>query len=183
MSPGETAEVTLHMLGRHNVSNALAAIAVGVSAGIRLADCAAAIATLRAPDKRGEIIYHRGATLINDCYNSNPAALDAMVDALLSIPAKRHIVVAGEMLELGDSSDALHRASGGKIAAKNIDVILGVRGHAAALVAAAGPKAIYVESPAEAGAWLAANLREGDAVLLKASRGVRLEGALAILLT
>ena len=183
ISPGETAEVTLHMLGRHNVSNALAAIAVGVSAGIPLADCAAAIATLRAPDKRGEIIHFKGTTLINDCYNSNPAALDAMVDALLSIPAKRHIVIAGEMLELGDSATALHRASGGKMAAKNIDIVVGVRGHAAALAEAAGPRAIFLASPTEAGAWLAANLREGDAVLLKASRGVRLEAALAILLT
>ena len=183
ISPGETADVTLHMLGRHNVSNALAAIAVGVTAGIRLPDCAAAIATLRAPDKRGEIIHHRGAILINDCYNSNPAALDAMVDALLSIPAKRHIVVAGEMLELGDSADELHRKCGAKMAAKRIDLVVGVRGHAAALVEAAGANAIYVETPAEAGAWLAANLREGDAVLLKASRGVRLEAALTILLT
>ena len=183
ISPGETAEVTLHMLGRHNVSNALAAIAVGVSAGIRLADCAAAIATLRAPDKRGEVIHFNGATLINDCYNSNPAALDAMVDALLSIPAKRHIVVAGEMLEIGDSADDLHRASGSRMAAKNIDLVVGVRGHALALIEAVGPTAIYLDTPAEAGAWLAANLREGDAVLLKASRGVRLEGALAILLT
>lgn len=183
ISPGETADVTLHMLGRHNVSNALAAIAVGVTAGIRLAECAAVIATLRAPDKRGEIIHHLGATLINDCYNSNPAALDAMVDALLSIPAMRHIVIAGEMLELGDSSDALHRASGRKMAVKNIDVIVGVQGHAVALVVAAGPNAIFLETPAQAGEWLAANLREGDAVLLKASRGVRLEAALAILLT
>ena len=182
ISPGENAAVTLHMLGRHNVSNALAAIAVGITAGIRIADCAAAIATLRAPEKRGEIIHLRGATLINDCYNSNPAALDAMVDALLSIPAKRHIVVAGEMLELGDSADELHRKCGTKMAAKSIDLVLGVRGHAAALVEAAGANAIYVDTPAEAGAWLAANLREGDAVLLKASRGVRLEAALAILL-
>jgi len=182
-SPGETAEVTLHMLGRHNVSNALAAIAVGVSAGIRLVDCAGAIATLRAPDKRGEIIHFKGATIINDCYNSNPAALDAMVDALLSIPAQRHIVIAGEMLELGDSADALHRASGSKMAARNIDLVVGVRGHAAALAEAAGPHAIFLQTPTEAGAWLAANLREGDAVLLKASRGVRLEAALAILLT
>ncbi len=183
ISPGETAEVTLHMLGRHNVSNALAAIAVGVSAGMRLANCAAAIGTLRAPDKRGEVIEFRGATLINDCYNSNPAALDAMVDALLSIPAKRHIVVAGEMLELGDSADELHRACGAKMAAKNIDCVVGVRGHAAALVEAAGAHAIFVQTPADAGAWLAANVCEGDAVLLKASRGVRLEAALAILLT
>ena len=183
ISPGETAEVTLHMLGRHNVSNALAAIAVGVAAGMRLAECAAAVATLRPPDKRGQIIHHRSATLIDDCYNSNPAALDAMVDALLSIPAKRHIVMAGEMLELGVSSEAFHRAAGARMAANNIDVIVGVRGHAAALVTGAGPNAIYLETPAEAGAWLAANLREGDAVLLKASRGVRLEAALAILLT
>lgn len=183
VSPGERAEVTLHMLGRHNVSNALAAIAIGTCAGIRLADCASAIGTLRAPDKRGEIIHHRGATLINDCYNSNPAALDAMVDALVSIPAKRHIVVAGEMLELGESADALHRDCGRNMAVKHVDVVLGVRGHAAALVEAAGANAIYLETPAAAGEWLAANLREGDAVLVKASRGVRLEGALAILLS
>jgi len=181
ISPGETAEVTLYMLGRHNVSNALAAIAVGVSAGIRLGDCAAAIATLRAPDKRGEIIHFKGATLINDCYNSNPVALEAMVTALLSIPAKRHIVIAGEMLELGDSADHFHRVCGTAMAANNVDIVVGVRGHARALVEAADNEAIFLETPAEAGAWLAANLREGDAVILKASRGVRLEGALAAL--
>jgi UDP-N-acetylmuramoyl-tripeptide--D-alanyl-D-alanine ligase len=183
IADGQRAEVRLRMLGRHNVSNALAAIAVGVSAGIPLADCAAAVATLRPPDKRGEILHFRGATLLNDCYNSNPAALDAMVDALLSIPAQRHIVVAGEMLELGAASDALHRAAGARMAAKNIDMVVGVRGHAAALAAAAGAHAVFLETPAEAGAWLAANLRAGDAVLLKASRGVGLEAALTILLT
>ena len=98
---GERASVQLKMLGRHNVSNALAAIAVGLRSGMGLEECAAAVGEMRAGDKRGEVLEWRGATLINDCYNSNPAALDAMVDALMAIPAERHIVVAGEMLELG----------------------------------------------------------------------------------
>ncbi len=169
--------VELHLLGNHNVLNALAAMAVGLASGISAVDCAAAVATLRAPDKRGEIIHWHGATIINDCYNSNPAALEAMVAALLSIPATRHIVVAGEMLELGSESQRLHHESGAVMAKSGVEVVIGVRGMAREF----GGQ--FVETPAEAGAWLAANLREGDAVLLKASRGVRLEGALAVLLT
>ena len=78
---GERASVQLHLLGRHNVHNALAAIAVGLRSGMSLADCAAALGELRAGDKRGQVSDWRGATVINDCYNSNPRALDAMVDA------------------------------------------------------------------------------------------------------
>ena len=93
----------LRLLGRHNVLNALAAIAVGLQSGISLGECAAALAEMQPGDKRGEVLEWRGATLINDCYNSNPRALDAMVDALLAMHAERHVVIAGEMLELGDS--------------------------------------------------------------------------------
>jgi UDP-N-acetylmuramoyl-tripeptide--D-alanyl-D-alanine ligase len=93
----------------------------------------------------------------------------------------RHIVVAGEMLELGEEGEALHRACGRQMAERGVDLVVGVRGLAAALVEGAGAKAIFVETPEEAGAWLKANLRAGDAALLKASRGVRLERALAAL--
>jgi len=184
---GERASVQLHLLGRHNVHNALAAIAVGLQNGIPLAECAAALSQLRAGDKRGEIIAWRGTTLINDCYNSNPRALDAMVDALLAMPAGaegRHIVVAGEMLELGPEGEALHRACGERMAERGVDLVLGVRGLAGTLVEGAaqrGAQAIFTATPEEAGAWLRANLRAGDVVLLKASRGVRLERALASL--
>jgi UDP-N-acetylmuramoyl-tripeptide--D-alanyl-D-alanine ligase len=184
---GERASVQLHMLGRHNVLNALAAIAVGLRSGMSLAECAAALGELRAGDKRGEVSEWRGATLINDSYNSNPRALDAMVDALLAMPVAnqgRHIVVAGEMLELGPEGDRLHRACGQRMAARGVDVVLGVRGLAAALVEGAaqhGANAIFVATPEDAGAWLKGNLWPGDAVLLKASRGVRLERALASL--
>ncbi len=182
---GEGASVQLQLLGRHNVHNALAAIAAGLQSGIPLADCAQALSELRAGEKRGEIINWRGARLINDCYNSNPRALDAMVDALLAMPAKgRPIVVAGEMLELGQEGEALHRACGRRMASRGVDIVIGVRGLAKAIVEGAhdgGVETVYVSTPEEAGAWLKANLRADDVVLLKASRGVRLERALAAL--
>jgi UDP-N-acetylmuramoyl-tripeptide--D-alanyl-D-alanine ligase len=151
-----------------------------------LAECAAALGELRAGDKRGEVSEWRGATVINDSYNSNPRALDAMVDALLAMAVDhgRHIVVAGEMLELGSQGAALHRECGQRMAARGVDIVIGVRGLAASLVEGAaegGVEARFVATPEEAGAWLKENLRPGDAVLLKASRGVRLERALAAL--
>jgi UDP-N-acetylmuramoyl-tripeptide--D-alanyl-D-alanine ligase len=178
---GERVSVQLHMLGRHNVHNALAAIAVGLRSGIPPAECAVAQGALHAGDKRGEVFEWRGAKCINDCYNSNPRALDA----LLAMPVThegRHIVVAGEMLELGPEGEELHRACGLRMAERGVDVVVGVRGLAAALVqGAAATKAHFVETPEEVGVWLRANLRAGDAVLLKASRGVKLERALTSL--
>ena len=107
-----------------------------------------------------------------------------MVDALMAIPAERHIVVAGEMLELGPEAEALHAACGLRMADRGAGFVLGVRGAAEAMVEAAqarGTEALFVASPEEAGEWLVANVRGGDVVLLKASRGVRLEKALAVI--
>ncbi len=181
---GERASVQLQMLGRHNVLNALAAIAVGLRSGMSLGECAAAVGEIRAGDKRGEIIEWRGATLINDSYNSNPRALDAMVDALMAMPAERHIVVAGEMLELGEAAAELHAECGRRMAERGVGVVVGVRGVAKALVEAAredGVEAVFVDGAEAVGAWLKENVRAGDAVLLKGSRGVRLERALSVI--
>jgi UDP-N-acetylmuramoyl-tripeptide--D-alanyl-D-alanine ligase len=175
------ATVTLALLGRHNVWNAMAAIAVGLEAGVSLTDCAAAVGSLRPPDKRGEILHIGGATLINDCYNSNPEALKSMIQTLASMAAKRRVLVAGEMLELGPKAIELHRDCGRMAAECDIDVVLGVRGNAEFLAEAAregGAESIFVSSPVAAGEWLKAELKDGDAVLLKASRGVGLEKAL-----
>ena len=177
----DEASVCLRLLGQHNVTNALAAIAVGLEAGIRLEDCASALATLEPGDKRGQTLYVRGATVINDCYNSNPEALKAMIHTLMSIPGLRHILVAGEMLELGRDAISLHAGCGEAAAGAGVDIVLGVRRNAAHIVEAAkqsGVDAMFVETPELAGAWLSRNLREKDVVLLKASRGVRLERAL-----
>jgi UDP-N-acetylmuramoyl-tripeptide--D-alanyl-D-alanine ligase len=139
-------------------------------------------------DKRGQVLRVGNGTVgtitvINDCYNSNPKALAAMVDALAKMPAKRRIVVAGEMLELGPSGEEMHRQAGRQIADRKIDVLIGVRGLAQAAVDAAkqaGGRAEFVASAEEAGEWLAREARDGDVVLLKASRGVKLEKALEV---
>ena len=179
-----SAEVRLTLMGRHNVTNAMAAIAVGLEAGIPLVECVAAVEDLTAGNKRGQVRKFRGATIIDDCYNSNPEALKSMIVTLASIPASRRILVAGEMLELGRDSAELHRASGQFAARHGINVVIGVRGKAIHLVdgaAEAGAQAVFVETPEAAAEWLRSELHEGDAVLLKASRGVQLERALALL--
>jgi len=154
---------------------------VGLARGMKLADVAAALATLTPADKRGQVLQLGNITIVNDCYNSNPKALAAMVDALAGMKAKRRIVVAGEMLELGPASEEMHRAAGRQIAERKIDVLLGVRGQAQTMVESArdnGIQAVFVATPEEAGEWLAREARDGDVVLFKASRGVKLEKAI-----
>lgn len=184
--PGEAkgerqCDLRLHLPGEHNASNALAAIAVGLEAGVPLDACCAALGELRPDERRGHVLTMRGATIINDSYNSNPEALKSMIGTLKATPARRRILVAGEMLELGPSGAGLHAACGKEAVLAGIDVVIGVRGQAQALVDSAeqwGGEAHFVETPEEAGAWLREHLQAGDAVLLKGSRGVRLERAL-----
>jgi UDP-N-acetylmuramoyl-tripeptide--D-alanyl-D-alanine ligase len=181
---GNTREhAALPLVGAHNVLNALAAVAVGVERGLKPAEAVGALASLAPADKRGQVLQLGNITVINDCYNSNPTALNAMVDALAAMPAQRRIVVAGEMLELGPAAEEMHRCAGKHVAEKKIDVLVGVRGLAEAMVddaSQAGTRAEFVASPVDAGEWLARETRDGDVVLLKASRGVKLEKALEI---
>ena len=173
--------VRLPLLGEHNVYNSLAAIAVGMESGLSLREASSAFASLEPADKRGQVVQVGNITVINDCYNCNPTALRAMTDALANMPAKRRIVVAGAMLELGPTGEDLHRECGRYIAVKKIDFLLGVRGSARQMVEAAreaGMQAEFVNTPEEAGEWLARETRDGDVVLMKASRGVKLERAL-----
>src|SRR5262252_7458338 len=178
---GYRERATLPLVGEHNIRNALAAVSVAIAQGMKVSESIAALATLKPADKRGQVLQLGNITVINDCYNSNPKALGAMVDALSGMNAKRRIVVSGEMLELGPAGDELHRESGRHIAGKKIDVLIGVRGLAQGMVDAArqaGIRAEFVATAEEAGDWLARETREGDVVLLKASRGVKLEKAL-----
>jgi UDP-N-acetylmuramoyl-tripeptide--D-alanyl-D-alanine ligase len=174
-------KAVLHLLGTHNIYNALAAAAVALERGLSPSEVVGAMASLAPPDKRGQVVKLGNITIVNDCYNSNPKALEAMVDALAGMPAKRRIVVAGAMLELGPAGEDIHRQTGKHIAGKRIDALLGVRGQAQQMVEAAraaGIRAEFVATPEEAGEWLTREARDGDVVLLKASRGVKLERAL-----
>jgi UDP-N-acetylmuramoyl-tripeptide--D-alanyl-D-alanine ligase len=177
------------LLGRHNVYNVLAGAAVALEHGITPSEIAAGLPSLQSADKRGQVVQLGNITVLYDCYNSSPKALMAAVDTLAAMPARRRIVVAGEMLELGKTSEQLHRECGHYIAGNaagsrggnKLDLLLGVRGLAQFMVEAAcegGMKAEFVATAEEAGEWLAREAREGDVVLLKASRGVKLERAL-----
>src|ERR1700683_983604 len=174
---------TLPLVGEHNILNALAAVAVGLERGLKPSEAVGALADLAPADKRGEVLRLGNITVINDCYNCNPKALNAMVDALAAMAARRRIVVAGAMLELGPAGEELHRQVGRHIAEKKIDVLPGGNGPAQAMVEAArdaGMRAEFVSTPEEAGEWLAREARDGDVVLMKASRGAKLEKALEV---
>jgi len=174
-------KAVLRLVGKHNIYNALAAVAVGLERGLSLAEAVSALASLVPADKRGQVVKLGNITIINDCYNCNPKALEAMVDALSAMPGKRRIVIAGAMLELGRAGEQLHQQAGRYIAGKKVDLLLGVQGQAQQMVEAAqqaGMKAEFVATPEEAGDWLAREARDGDVVLMKASRGVKLERAL-----
>jgi len=171
----------LPLVGDHNVLNALAAVSVSIACNMKVPKAVAALSTLKPADKRGQVVQVGNITVINDCYNSNPKALHAMVDALAAMRAQRRILVAGEMLELGPAGEEMHRGAGKHAAEKKIDMVLGVRGLAQAMVDGAkqaGCHADFVATPEQAGEWLARETRDGDVVLLKASRGVKLEKAL-----
>lgn len=179
---GETAGVTFPLNGRHSIMNALAASAVGLIYGMSVADVAFALSSVAAPPQRGEVLkFSDGFTVINDSYNSNPAALLSMVDTLVEggAGAKRKIVVAGEMLELGDDELNIHRETGEQLAAKEIDVLIGVRGLASELIAGAAGSglavATFVEDSEKAGELVCDMVQAGDVILVKGSRGVRTE--------
>src|SRR5580658_923031 len=169
------------LLGKHNVYNLLAAAAVALEHGITPSEIEAGLPSLQPADKRGQVVQVGNITVLYDCYNSSPRALMAAVDTLAAMPARRRVVVAGEMLELGATGEELHRECGRYVAGRKLDFLLGVRGLAKAMVDAAceaGMTAKFVATPEEAGEWLAHEARDGDVVLLKASRGVKLERAL-----
>ncbi len=175
-------DFTLQMLGAHNAVNAIAGLSVALEASVEIDAAIEAIASLTAGDKRGQVIEIAGATILNDSYNSNPEALRSMIRTLAARPANgRRILVAGEMLEMGEHGPALHIACGRAAAEAGLDLVVAVQGNAEHLATAAcagGVPAVFLRDAETAGQWLAENLRPGDVVLIKGSRGVHLERAI-----
>jgi UDP-N-acetylmuramoyl-tripeptide--D-alanyl-D-alanine ligase len=185
-TPAGHATVSMKLAGRHNISNALAAAAVGLGFKISPENIARALSTVAPPPQRGEVLrFAAGFEVVNDSYNSNPDALMSMVDTLVENGghAKRKIVVAGEMLELGIDAESIHRETGKKIAASGIDALFGVRGLASCLVEGAQEAGLhetkfFVDSD-QAAEEIVNEMRAGDLVLVKGSRGVRTEKIVA----
>jgi UDP-N-acetylmuramoyl-tripeptide--D-alanyl-D-alanine ligase len=184
-------QIETSLPGRHVVWNALAAMAAASEWGIGVEEARRVLPNLKTPAMRGELIrFTNGFALINDAYNSSPAALQAMCSLLAATPGfQRRILAAGEMRELGPLSAQLHR-EGGEFAAHTgkIDFVVGVQGDAAQLVegAIAGgvPRANtkFFDKPENAAEFLAGFVKPGDLLLVKGSRSVKMERIVEALL-
>jgi len=188
-TPSGKAKLSYTLNGRHNIMNALAAAAVGFHFGISAADIGRSLENVAPPPQRGEILHFAdGFTVINDSYNSNPDALLSMVDTLVegSSISSRRIVVAGEMLELGESERELHSEAGKKIASSGVDSLIGVRGLAREIVDAAQAAGMsdvrFAKDSDEAAEMVIGSVKAGDVILVKGSRGVRTEKVIERLL-
>jgi UDP-N-acetylmuramoyl-tripeptide--D-alanyl-D-alanine ligase len=180
---GMTRQASIPFAGAHYVMNALAAAALGRQQKISLVQIIESLEKLQTLAMRGRIIeFKDGFTAIDDSYNSNPRALVQMIEVLAGVPGfRRRILVAGEMLELGSLSSSLHAQCGSVAADHGLDIVVGVQGAARELVRAAtessdsGLQAHFFDDAASAAEFVCGAARAGDLLLIKGSRGVRME--------
>jgi UDP-N-acetylmuramyl-tripeptide synthetase/UDP-N-acetylmuramoyl-tripeptide--D-alanyl-D-alanine ligase len=179
---GRRYPLVLGLVGRHAALDACAALAAACAAGAAIEVALRGLAHARPAAMRGELVQVAGRTVIVDCYNANPASMSAALRALAERSAGHTaLAVVGDMLELGDHAKAAHREVGELAHALGLGVIA-LGDHADAVVEAAGGAgrgiAERAADPAAAAARALARTRPGDWVLLKASRGMRLERVL-----
>jgi len=180
---GQSAEVRLPLHGLYNVENCLAAAACAWALGLSLEEIAAAVRDVRPAAMRG--VVHQvagprgGFTLVDDSYNSNPDALVKALESAGLLAGGRRLAVLGDMLELGPAGPRFHRESGEQAARLGFSPLAGVGELSRELVAGAkeaGAEAVWLPDAAAAAEWAAAEVREGDVLLVKGSRGVKLDG-------
>ena len=180
-SGAEEAEATLSVPGEHMVRNALLAVAAGMAMGMSLKECCSGLAKASLTKGRLERKTIRGIQFLDDSYNANPDSVVAAIRTLSQVPAiGRRIAMLGQMNELGTETESGHRRVGEAAAAEKIDCIVSVGNGAASIIAESARKAgaaevFQVYSTEEAAGLLRQIAVEGDLVLLKGSRGVRME--------
>ncbi len=171
------------LLGRGNLSNVLAATAVALAFHVPLDDIVSGVAALVPADRRG-VVHHlrNGVALVDDSYNSSPAALHAALDVLAKSRHGRRVAALGEMLELGDHAGPLHESCGRAAAEAGVARLLTVGGPPAEAMARAavaagmpGEAVSYCADSAQAADVLAQAVLPGDVVLVKGSRGIRMD--------
>lgn len=180
--------VTIKVHGLHNVTNALAAAAVGFALNFSGATIAQGLARFRPAAMRSQVVTHHGVQIINDCYNANPASMKAALQLLSQwSPARERVAVLGDMLELGRDTQHMHREVGQFLAGLHLSrlIVCGPLGHEIAEGAnrAGMSESAIIETPDAAGAaeLLQRMVRQGDVVLVKASRGMKMEQIVQVL--
>lgn len=180
--------VTIKVHGAHNVTNALAAAAVGFALNLSGATIAQGLARFRPAAMRSQIVTHHGVQIINDCYNANPASMKAALGLLAQWnPARERVAVLGDMLELGRETAQMHREVGQFLALLNLSrlVVCGALGReiaeGARRAGMPGSAIVELSDAAAAADFLRTMVRQGDVVLVKASRGMKMEQIVQVL--
>jgi len=176
---GLSRDVRLPLHGLYNVENCLAAAACALALGVSLDEIAGAVATVRPASMRG-VVHHAagGFTLVDDSYNSNPDAVGKALESAGTLAGNRRVAVLGDMRELGPETPRFHREAGERAARLGFSPVVAVGELSRELAAgarAAGAESVWLPDAAAAADWAAGELREGDVVLVKASRGVGLD--------
>ena len=168
--------ITVPMRGEHNLRNAMLAIAVALECGISLADVARGLATMKPPAMRLAAEPLGAATLINDAYNANPGSTRAAIDLLDGMAkGKQRVLVLGTMRELGARASEFHAEIARRAVESSIEVVAGIGDFAKALASADGDRVVTAPDVDELWPLLRARLAPDAVILLKASRGVKLE--------
>lgn len=178
----ERVEVHYQLLGEHQIYPALAAAAVGVLEAIPLTKIKKGLELIQPSEHRLQpVIGPNGSIILDDTYNSSPAALDAAIDLLLQIPGRKRVIVLGEMKQLGEYSDHLHRLVAQRIYKEKLDLVLLGQGDANIIADELKNLGFWEErlesnlQNSQIVTKLLKNLGKGDVCLIKGSRAVRLD--------
>lgn len=181
---GARAHVRTPLIGRHNAGNCLAVTAIGLADGMSLDEIAEALARATNPLRLTVYPGPNGSTLIDDRYNASPASVAAALDVLARAPGRRRIAVLGQMAELGEAEERLHRAAGEQ-AARTADLIFTVgplaRWLAEAARAAGHGDVRHTDEKIGLAEAVIAEARPGDVILIKGARGLALESVVEML--
>ena len=181
VTPAGRKDLKVPLLGRGHLMNVLAAAAVALEFGVDLDEIVARTSQLKPSSRRGAVLrLPKGVTVIDDSYNSSPSALTRALDVVARSWAARRIAVIGEMLELGDLSDSLHRECGRVAAASRLAKLFTIGGAPAralgeAAIDAGLPRAavMHFDNSTDAAPEIASQVTSGDVILVKGSRGIR----------
>lgn len=172
----------LNLLGRHNIYNALASMAVGSLYGVSAEEAATVLKDFRLPKLRMEFIEAGGIKFIFDCYNSNPSSMAGAIETIKGMDSSgRKIVVAGDMLELGRAGPDLHKKIGRLAAEAKVDILMSVGPLSRFILEGAqeegigGDSLLHFDNSVAAAKALKDILKVGDLVLVKGSRGMKME--------
>jgi UDP-N-acetylmuramoyl-tripeptide--D-alanyl-D-alanine ligase len=181
MTPAGTRDLRIPLLGRGHLMNVLAATAVALEMAVDLDTIVERVSQLQPSSRRGAVLrMPKGVTVIDDSYNSSPSALQRSLDVIARSWGTRRIAVLGEMLELGELSESLHRECGRAAARSRIAKLFTIGGEPArvmgeAAIEAGLPRAAvtHFETSTAAAPAIAAQVTAGDVILVKGSRGTR----------